>query len=73
MDVPSRDEFEKQKSLLEALCRFLKITPVSCDTHSDFRRLVQKALHKGDEPESWDCPECGANFREEYPIVFNPE
>jgi len=73
MDVPSREEFQRQKSLLEALCRHLKIVPSSCEMHSEFRNIVKNAIRNGDEVKSWTCEECGAIYHDEYPVVFSKE
>jgi len=73
MDVPSREEFEKQQALLEALCRYLKLTYTTCGSHSDFKSRIEKAIRYCDEIQGLDCQECGASYRERYPVVFSPE
>lgn len=71
MDVPSREEFEELKELVEALCRYMRIMPVGCYTHSDFADKVKKALRDHD-PTSYDCPDCGARFSAKDPKKFEP-
>jgi hypothetical protein len=73
MDVPTQEEFERQKTLLDALFRHLKLTTLVCDTHYEFRRSVEKAISNCDDVESLDCPECGFSYHEKYPVVIHPE
>ena len=71
MDVPSREEFEELKGLVEALCRHLQLSPTPCHTHSDFADKVKKAIRNCD-PTPYDCPDCGAIFSQKNPTKFEP-
>jgi transposase-like protein len=73
MDVPSREEFEKQQSLLDALFRHLKLVTLSCNIHSEFRSTTEKAIRNCDEIQGLDCPECGFSYHEKYPVVIHPQ